>query len=62
MRAEESVNDIKPVSRRIRVAVVVKTMLGKQVNTSPEGWKLPKTINDKVINSIFKLTARAHGF
>ena len=55
MRAEEPVNDIKPVPRRIRVAVVVKTMLGKQVYTSPEGWKLPKTINDKVINSIFKL-------
>ena len=55
---EEPVNDIKPVPRRIRVAVVVKTMLGKQVYTSPEGWKLPKTINDKVINSIFKLTGQ----
>lgn len=55
---EEPVNDIKPVPRRIRVAVVVKTMLGKQVYTSPKGWKLPKTINDKVINSIFKLTGQ----
>ena len=33
-------------------------MLGKQVYTSPEEWKLPKTINDKVINSIFKLTGQ----
>ena len=55
---EKPVNDIKPVPRRIRVAVVVKTMLGKQVKTSPDGWKLPKTINDKVINSIFKLTGQ----
>jgi len=53
---EKPVNDIKPVPRRIKVAVVVKTLLGKQVYTSPDGWKLPKTINDKVINSIFKLT------
>ncbi len=58
MRAEEPVNDIKPVPRRIRVTVVVKTKLGKQVYTSPEGWKLPKTNNDKVINSIFKLTGQ----
>ena len=39
-------------------ACVVKTMLGKQVYTSPEGWKLPKTINDEVINSMFKLTGQ----
>ena len=39
-------------------ACVVKTMLGKQVYTSPEGLKLPKTITDKVINSIFKLTGQ----
>jgi len=53
---KKPVNDIKPVPRRIKVAVVVKTLLGKQVYTSPDGWKLPKTINDNVINSIFKLT------
>ena len=44
--------------KEVNVAVIVKTAFGKQIYTSPEGWKLPKVLNDKVIDSIFKLTVR----
>lgn len=52
------VNEIKPVPRSIRVAVVVKTLFGKQVYTSPGDWKLPKSISNKVIKSIFQLAKK----
>lgn len=45
-----------PIPRDIRVAVVVKTLFGKKVYTSPADWRLPEEINNKVIKSIFKLT------
>lgn len=56
--AEPVVNEIKPAPRQVRVAVVVKTMFGKQVYTSPGDWELPKSISDKVINSIFQLSKK----
>jgi hypothetical protein len=42
--------------RQTRVAVVVKSLFGKKVYTSPHGWKLPESISDAVIDRIFKLT------
>ncbi len=56
--AEPIVNEIKPAPRKVRVAVVVKTLFGKQVYTSPDGWKLPKSISNKVIRSIFQLAKK----
>jgi hypothetical protein len=50
--------EIKPVLKEVKVAVIVKTLFGKQVYTSPDKWKLPKAINNKVIKSIFKLASR----
>jgi hypothetical protein len=58
IEAEPKPLEAKTELKKIKVAVIVKSMLGKQVYTSPEGWKLPKTINDKVIKSIFKMTSR----
>lgn len=55
---ESVVNEIKPAPRKVRVAVVVKTLFGKQVYTSPNGWKLPKSVSDKVIKSIFKISKK----
>ena len=52
------INEIKPAPRKVRVAVVVKTFFGKQVYTSPDGWKLPKSISDKVIKSIFQFSKK----
>ncbi len=45
----------KPTPRPIRVAVIVKTLFGNQIYTSPEGWELPEAISNKVINKIFQL-------
>ncbi len=56
--SEPVVNEIKPAPKDIRVAVVVKTLFGKQIYTSPGDWKLPKSISGKVIKSIFKLTKK----
>jgi hypothetical protein len=47
--------EIMPAPRQVRVVVVVKTMLGKQVYTSPGDWELPKSITDKVTKSVFQL-------
>lgn len=55
---EPVVHEIRPVPRNVRVAVVVKTLFGKQVYTSPDAWKLPKSVTDKVIKSIFQLTKK----
>ncbi len=55
---EPVVNEIKPAPKQVRVAVVVKTLFGKQVYTSPSDWKLPKSISDKVIKSIFHLSKK----
>ena len=55
---EPVVNEIKPAPKQVRVAVVVKTLFGKQVYTSPGNWKLPKSISDKVIKSIFQLSKK----
>jgi hypothetical protein len=55
---EPVVNEIKPAPKQVRVAVVVKTLFGKQVYTSPGDWKLPKSISDKVIKSIFHLSEK----
>ncbi|MCW4048979.1 MAG: hypothetical protein NWE89_04505 [Candidatus Bathyarchaeota archaeon] len=37
------------------VVVVVKSLIGNRVHTYPEGWELPKAINDRVLNKIFNL-------
>ncbi|MBT4425042.1 hypothetical protein HOC87_11875 [Candidatus Bathyarchaeota archaeon] len=58
IEAEPVPVEIKQVQKEVKVAVVVKTMFGKQIYTSPKGWKLPKAINNKVIKSIFKLASR----
>jgi hypothetical protein len=50
--------EIKPAPRQVRVVVVVKTMFGRQVYTSPGDWELPKSIGDKVIKSVFKLAEK----
>ncbi len=52
----KNVKPIRPIPREIRVAIIVKTWLGKKVYTSPVDWTLPEEINNKVIKSIFKLT------
>ena len=56
--SEPVVNEIKPVPKEVRVVVVVKTLFGKQVYTSPGNWKLPKSISGNVIKSIFQLTKK----
>lgn len=56
---EPPVKNVKPIRlipRDIRVAIIVKTLFGKKVYTSPAEWRLPEEINNKVIKSIFKLT------
>lgn len=55
---EEPVEEIKPVPRETRVAIITKTLFRKQITTAPEHWELPKTISDKVIDSIFKMTEK----
>ncbi len=58
MKIEPVPVEVNPVLKKVKVAVIVKTLFGKQVYTSPKGWKLPKAINNKVIKSIFKLASR----
>lgn len=41
--------------RQTRVAVVVKSLFGNRVNTSPHDWKLPESVSDAVIDQMFKL-------
>ena len=41
--------------RQTRVAVVVKSLFGNRVYTSPHGWKLPEAVSDAVIDQMFKL-------
>jgi len=52
----KNVKPTRPIPREIRVAIIVKTWLGKKVYTSPVDWTLPDAFNNKVIKSIFKLT------
>lgn len=53
---EEQPQKILPAPRKVRVAVITKSLLRKQVHTAPENWELPKKITGKVIDSIFKMT------
>ncbi|MBC8462843.1 hypothetical protein H8D76_00640 [Candidatus Bathyarchaeota archaeon] len=53
---EPPVRKVRPLLKDIRVAIIVKTLFGKKIYTSPEEWRLPEAINNKVIKSIFKLT------
>jgi predicted CopG family antitoxin len=55
---EEPPQEILPAPKMVRVAVIVKSFFRKQVFTAPENWELPKTITDKVINSIFKMAEK----
>jgi hypothetical protein len=55
---EEPKEDIKPVPRTIRVAVITKSLFGKKIYTYPEDWALPKEVSDKVIDSIFKMAKK----
>ena len=55
-KLDEQEETLAPAPRKIRVAVVVKSLLGKQTYTSPQKWELPPEISAKVIDSIFKLT------
>jgi len=41
--------------RGTRVALIVKSPLGKRVHTHPKGWELPAAINDGVIDQILRL-------
>lgn len=41
--------------RQTRVAVVVKSLFGNRVYTSPHDWKLPEAVSDAVIDQMFKL-------
>ena len=52
---EEAPQEILPVPRIVRVAVVAKSLLGKQIYTAPEDWELPSTLSGKVVDSIFKM-------
>ena len=55
---EDPKEEIKPVPRAVRVAIITKSLFGKQVYTYPEGWALPKEISGKVIDSIFKMAKK----
>lgn len=52
----EQPQEILPAPRMVRVAVITKSLLRKQIYTAPENWELPKKITGKVIDSIFKMT------
>jgi len=41
--------------RGTRVALIVKSPLGKRVHTHPKDWELPAAINDGVIDQILRL-------
>ncbi|MCB2171612.1 hypothetical protein KQH65_02610 [archaeon] len=55
---EDLPQEIRPAPKLVRVAVIVKSFIRKQVFTAPENWELPDTITDKVINSIFKMAEK----
>ncbi len=42
--------------RQVRVAVITRSLLRKQVTTAPRDWALPEEITDKVIDTIFKIS------
>lgn len=53
---EEPPQEILPVPRETRVAVITKTLVGKKIYTAPKDWELP--ISGRVIDSIFKMTEK----
>jgi len=55
---EEAIEKTPPPPREVRIAIITKGILGKHVYTAPEGWKLPKSISDRVIKEIFKLAEK----
>ena len=44
-----------PQPRKLRVAIVTKSLFRKQVKTQPEDWKLPQEVSGKVIDLIYEM-------
>ena len=42
--------------KKVRVAVIVKSLFGKQTYTSPNEWKLPREVSGRVVDSVFKMS------
>ena len=44
-----------PQLRKLRVAIVTKSLFRKQVKTYPEDWELPQEVSGKVIDLIYEM-------
>ncbi len=51
----EEPETVTPQPRKIRIAVISKSLIGNKISTAPIGWELPKEISGKVIDTIFDL-------